>query len=132
MNPSTSIPSIPSRETSSPLGVRPESIALGLLLIGACLPTVIPHPRFEAEAPMPAQGLEAMHRLREHRAFPHPASHTGGPSDTGIRPMPIILITADAIVAEEPSAPLPQAVATVPAVEIVPLASLRSMATTRP
>ena len=132
MNPSASIPSIPSRENSPTPGGRLESIALGLLLTVACLPALLPQPASEAEAPKAALGDEAVHQPMESRSFPQGRSEVGRSSATRIRRMPPTIITAEFIDAEKASAPTVLVVETIPTVEIVPLATLPSTTSTLP
>lgn len=132
MNSSTSTPTVTPRETSPSCCGRLESIALGLLVLGTCLPAMWPRTAFKAEAPKPSIGDEAVH---------HPMA-TGGSARTGsedrrssaprIRRLPTTLIIADAIAAETDSAPGVLGVETVPTVEIVPLATLQPNPPTLP
>lgn len=119
MNPSTS--SIPSREPSPSGSSRPESIALGLLLMAACLPAMWPHPTLPTAAPGPVPAEEAVHPPRE--TLPLPRSGAPMPATTGIRQWPATVITADAIAEETASDPAVLIVETVPAIGIVPLAT---------
>lgn len=132
MNTSTASPSTPSQETSPSFCGRLDWVALGLLLIGACLAAMEPNASFKAEAPKPALGNGAMQHPMETRSFPHRESEDGNPSATPIRRLPTTIITADAIAAERGFAPRVLAVETFPAVEIVPLADLQSNPSTRP
>ncbi len=109
------------------LGIRPEFLAFGLLLLGACLPAVIPQAPCRAESMAPTSAPEAEARPVAPRAIAKAVS-----ADNGIRVMPTVIISADAIGAATGPEPLPEAVVTVPGVEIVPLAPLGSTNPTRP
>ena len=129
MNPSASTATIACRKPS-PAGLRMESLAVGLLLLGACLSVVIPNPSQGAENP--TAGTETVTRPTEARSVVRDGATADGSPVSVIGILPTVVISADRIETEEAPEPLPGAVEVTPAAEIVPLAPLGSTAPIRP
>lgn len=132
MNASTPSRRLAARGISCSNDPRLEWIALGLLLTGAWLSVLIPHPAADTMATLPAEPVTArsMPSIGDRRTAGADFGAAGSSSVPAIRSLPAVVVVASLVDPEDSEAPASRRMEGIRLVEAVPIMALESVTET--